>query len=541
MNRNNNIQNLKNQTFDICIIGGGASGVGCALDAALRGLKVCLIEADDYAAKTSSRSTKLIHGGVRYLEQAFKKLDFEQLRQVKHGLEERATLLRNAPHLSRPLALLTPCHSAFEAVYFAIGLRMYGWFAKNDFLPKSEWLNKKKTFDIMPNLTPKVHSSIRYYDGQLDDARYCLAIAQTAVEKGVTMANHLQVIDFQKNTNHKLEKTIVKDNLTGEKFGISAKVFINCTGPAADTIRLLANEQMERRITRSKGVHAVFPLAALGSQETALLIPETTDGRVIYAIPWEGQLLVGTTDTPYPESEENPILEDSEADFIIENLNKFIAKTVEKTQIKSGFGGLRPLLSAKSRNTKQLLRDHEVEHDEKSNLFSLLGGKWTTYRIMAKDTIDAVCEQLGNQQPCQTETQLLVGAENYDSESWKTLSQQFDIQEDMAKHLNLKYGSRAIKVLEGTTAAIRQRLLSNYPYCLAEVTYAVKEEMACTLEDVLSRRMRLEFLDWQACNDAVAQTADLMSQILGWNEEIKLLQIQTYKTLLANYKKNIAG
>ena len=249
MNRAKNLERLQNEHFDICIIGGGASGAGCALDAALRGFKVALIEKEDFAAETSSKSTKLIHGGVRYLEQAFKNLDFAQLRQVKHGLEERHTVIRNAPHLAHPLALITPVYSWIEGLYFTIGLKIYGFFAKNDILPKAQWLNKKETFEHIPTLTPKLHSSVMYYDGQLDDARYCLALAHAADEAGAAVVNHASITGFEKDGHGKLSKAIFKDNLTeNSNLKISAKLFINCTGPFADNIRLMANPTQEKRI-----------------------------------------------------------------------------------------------------------------------------------------------------------------------------------------------------------------------------------------------------------------------------------------------------
>ncbi len=541
MNRVENISYLKKNIFDICVIGGGASGAGCALDARLRGLKVALIEGDDFAAKTSSRSTKLIHGGVRYLEQSFKNLDFGQLRQVKHGLEERATLLRNAPHLAQPLELLTPCHNWFEAFYFSVGLKLYGWFAKNDFMPKSHWINGAKTFGKMSNLNSKVHSSIVYYDGQLDDARYCLAIAKTAAEKGVYIANHILVIDFQRDINGKLTAVLVKDELTGEEFMIRAKVFINCTGSSTDIVRQKANPSLEARISRSKGVHALLPLGALGTNTTALLIPETTDGRVVFAIPWEGKLLVGTTDTPYNEASDEPNMNDEEADFLINNLNLFLAKPVGKNQILAGFGGLRPLLNAKNRNTKQLLRDHEVEIDEKSGLISLMGGKWTTYRLMARDTVDAAAAKLGNTAPCLTEHQLLCGAENYQPDAWSKFAQRFDLEEDIAKYLLQKYGSRADSLFaKANKEDLKQRLVAGYPYIKAEVLYAVEEEMACTLEDVLARRLRLAFLDWGACQEAIPMTAALMSQKLGWSEEKKNQEIAFFTNKIKTAKEALS-
>ncbi|MEI7587621.1 FAD-dependent oxidoreductase, partial [Runella sp.] len=412
MNRAKNLQRLQNEMFDICIIGGGASGAGCALDAALRGFKVALIEKNDFASETSSKSTKLIHGGVRYLEQAFKNLDFAQLKQVKHGLEERQIVLQNAPHLARPLPLLTPVFSWFEGLYFTIGLRMYDFFAKGDSLPKSRWLSKKETMLRMPTLNAKkLHSAVLYFDGQLDDARYCLALAHAADEAGVAVVNYAELLDFKVDGSKKLTEAVVKSLTNGESCAIKANLFINCTGAFADTVRLKANPKLTKRIRPSKGVHVVLPYEVLKSED-AMLIPKTSDGRVVFAIPFEGQLLLGTTDTDYRDIDKEPILEEQEVDFLLDTLTRYLAKRPDRSQVKAGFGGLRPLLAAsESASTKKLVRDHEVEHDELSNLVSLLGGKWTTYRYMAQDTIDKVCELLGVERECKTTNHVLVGGE----------------------------------------------------------------------------------------------------------------------------------
>lgn len=544
MNRTQDLQRLQKETFDICIIGGGASGAGCALDAALRGFKVALIEKNDFAAETSSKSTKLIHGGVRYLEQAFKNLDFAQLKQVRHGLEERQIVLQNAPHLARPLPLLTPVFSWWEGLYFSIGLRMYDFFAKGDSLPKSRWLSKKETMLRMPSLdAKKLHSAVLYFDGQLDDARYCLGLAHAAAEAGVAVANHLQLIDFEKDNSGKLEGAVVSstlDNGVEPSFSIKAKLFINCTGAMADHIRLKANPTLSRRIRPSKGVHVVLPYEVLKSDD-AMLIPKTSDGRVVFAIPFEGQLLLGTTDTDYTQLENEPVLEEKEVEFLLDTLAPYLAKRPDKSQVKAGFGGLRPLLAAsESDSTKKLVRDHEVEYDESSNLLSLLGGKWTTYRYMAKETIDKAGELLGAQRPCLTADHVLVGGEDFAFEDWKIIQTVYRLAKDIAKHLIRKYGSRAHKVARLTQENIvwSQRLVEKFPFIQAEVIYQVREEMACTLRDVLARRMRLEIMDWEATQEAVPVVANLMAQELGWTQAHKQKQIDEYLQLVQSFIKS---
>ncbi len=533
MNRSKNLEKLQNEEFDICIIGGGASGAGCALDAVLRGFKVALIEKQDFAAETSSKSTKLIHGGVRYLEQAFKNLDFAQLRQVKHGLEERHTVIRNAPHLAHPLALITPVFSWFEGFYFKIGLTIYGFFAKNDSMPKAEWLNKKETFEHIPTLTTKLHSSVMYYDGQLDDARYCLALAHSADEAGAVIINHASITGFEKGTDGKLKTAIVKDNLSEKVISVKAKLFINCTGPHGDTIRLLANSDQEKRLRPSKGVHIMLPLEVLNSKD-AMLIPKTKDGRVIFVIPFEGEVMVGTTDDEYRDLEKEPILVEQEIDFLLDTLRPYLAKVPAKSAIKSGFGGLRPLIaSSGSKATKKLVRDHEVEHDEKSNLLSLLGGKWTTYRLMAKDTIDEACKLLNNKTECKTEQHYLIGGENYTFEEWKNIQKKYNLDADICQHLVKKYGTKANNVLENSTQT--DRIHKNYPFIKAEIIYTIREEMVGSLRDFFARRTRMELMDWQATFDSVDTVAEIMAVELAWSETQKQINITDYKKLLKNF------
>lgn len=541
MNRVQHLHKLQTESFDICIIGAGASGAGCALDAALRGFKVALIEKDDFAAATSSKSTKLIHGGVRYLEQAVNNFDLAQLKQVRHGLEERHIVIQNAPFLAHPLPLLTPCYSWVEGCYYAIGLRVYDAFAKGDSMPKSRWISKKEVLQRAKGLSPKLHSAVLYYDGQLDDARYCMLLAKTAAEKGATLANHLPLLGFEKGEQGKLLAAQVQDELSGEQFSIRARLFINCTGAHADFVRQKANPELAARIIPSKGVHAVLPLDTLGSAETALLIPKTTDGRVIFAIPWENKLLLGTTDTPY-QSEEEPVLERDESEFLIENLNRYLDKPIGLAEIKAGFGGLRPLIASDpNRSTKALVRDHEVEWDAQSGLLSLLGGKWTTYRLMAADTIDEACQHLASEATCRTAEQLLAGAEGYDPQAWKNWASQFDLDADVCEHLSLKYGSRAIQVLEllSENAEWSSRLHPAYPFIQAEVIYQARAEMAVHPRDVLARRLRLEVLDWEATKEVTPQVAQLLGRELDWTEVQVQDVAKEYMDLVAGFQARI--
>ncbi len=538
MNRQESLAKLKSEEFDICIIGAGASGAGCALDASLRGYKVALIDRQDFASETSSKSTKLIHGGVRYLEQAFKKLDFAQLKQVRHGLEERHLVLSNAPHLARPLALLTPVGSWLEGLYFTIGLKMYDSFASNDSLPKSKWLSKKEVFEQMPTLNKdQVHSAVLYYDGQLDDARYCLALVQSASENGAVVANYVSVNGFDKDGQGKLNTVHVTDSQSKESFNIKTKLVLNCTGPFSDHIRLMANKDLGERIRPSKGVHAVLPYATLNSTQ-AMLIPKTSDGRVVFAIPFEGAMILGTTDTESEGLDSEPVLNEKEKQYLADTLNPYLAKKIDISQLMAGFGGMRPLLSAEvGKSTKSLLRDHEVEIDTTSGLVSLLGGKWTTYRLMAKDAVDQIDGIFGSRNDCKTDTYVLAGGENYKLDQYKTLGNKYGLSVEVAKHLVQKYGSRADEVglLTIYDETLKQPLDPAYPYIQAEVVYCARVEMATTLRDFLARRIRLEITDWASTLRVIPKVAALMAAELNWTQEKREQEEVAYVTKIKGF------
>jgi glycerol-3-phosphate dehydrogenase len=502
MNRSENIKKLKTEHFDICIIGGGATGAGCVLDATLRGLKVCLIEKNDFASQTSSKSTKLIHGGVRYLEQAVKKLDWDQFRMVSKALKERTTLLQIAPHLTRPLALITPCKNLFEAVYYGIGMKIYDFIAGSHTISPAKVLSKKSTSQLIPELKSNgLSHSVLYYDGQLDDARFCLALVQTAETKGAVVANHIEVKRFSKRENSgRLKSVEVLDTISNETFNIEAKVFVNATGPFADHIRLMANAKLQPRMRVSKGAHIVLNREYMMG-ETAILIPKTDDGRVIFMIPWQNNVLVGTTDTE-DKLNENSEADENDINYLIDYANRFLQKKVTLSDVKATFSGQRPLLQASfSTDTKSLVRDHEVEVDRKTKLVSIMGGKWTTYRLMAKDTIDQIYSEIWETKPieCKSENQLLHGAESYNFENWRSLVNKYQITEEVAKHLLHKYGNYASELLEGTinNPELKSKITENQPFIRAEIKYVIDKEMAVNSEDVI-RRIGVKFIDEKA-------------------------------------------
>ncbi len=542
MKRTKNLERLTTEEFDVCVIGAGASGAGVALDATLRGMKVALIDKSDFCAETSSRSTKLIHGGVRYLEQAFKKLDFAQLKQVKHGLAERKTLLSLAPHLAHPLALITPVFSWFEGMYYSIGLKIYGLIAGNDGMPRAQWLNKKETFEHIPGLTKRLHSSIMYYDGKFDDARYVVAMVQSAHKEGAAVANYVSFESFEKDEMGKLLGAFVKDEISEEVFKIKAKLFINCTGPYADHVRLAANADEEPRMRPSKGVHIVFPGSYLQSKD-AMLIPETKDGRVVFVKPIDDQVMVGTTDTAYDALEKEPVLESEEVDYLLETLEPFMDTVPKREDIIAGFAGIRPLLAPKSANrkeTKSLLRDHEVEYDEVSGLLSLLGGKWTTYRVMAMDCVDYAAKLLGNEANCITDKHYLIGNQetDFDKVKFAENANVLGLSSETIEHLLLKFGDQVNEILELIKKDKRgaQYIVEGYPFIMAEAVYCLKNEMVTKLRDFLSRRIRLEISDWNASIKAAEKILPLFQSELGWNEDEAIIELTEYVKMIEGFR-----
>lgn len=531
MDRGHSLSRLSNEEFDICVIGAGASGAGVALDAALRGYKVALIDSGDFCGQTSSKSTKLIHGGVRYLEQAFRNLDFGQLKQVKHGLRERKFLYSNARYITKKLGIVTPVFSAFEGFYYFIGLKLYGFFALKDHFPSARWLTRKEMLTESPNITSKAHSGVLYYDGQLDDARYVIALVKTAHQEGVAVANYCRLTGFEKETGGKLSAARVEDVLSGNTLSIKSRLFINCTGPFSDTVRLMANPQEERRIVPSKGVHVIVPRKYFEGDK-ALLIPKTSDGRLIFVIPFRGKVMIGTTDTPYKGGNEEPRLEKEEAAYLLETAKPYLNEMPEITEVKAGFGGVRPLLLARRRseeNTKSLLRDHEVEVDEESGLVSLLGGKWTTYRLMAQDTMDAVDALFGTKKECRTHDYKLVGNET-------ELEQPADQEDLFWQRLLSYYGCQTPEVL---ALGREERLHPAQPYLAAEVIFACRYEMAQTIRDFMARRVRWEILDWVSCFESVEKVGEIMAAELGWGEERRRKETEEYKGILKKLLESV--
>jgi glycerol-3-phosphate dehydrogenase len=530
--RSESLEIIVDHTFDVCVIGAGATGAGCALDARLRGLKTVLLDGGDFASGASTAATKIIHGGVRYLEQAVKGLDVKQYEVVNRALHERIHMLHNGPFLSRPLEFLIPCANWFSVAYMGFGMKLYDWIAGQASLFPSRFLSQSETLKRMPGLAPDhLLGSIAYADGQFDDARYDLALINSFTEGGGIAANYCRVVGFFRDENGKLVRAEVEDQISKSRFEVRASRFVNATGPAADTIRNLAKPGIPTRMRLSKGAHIVLPLELFPTSD-ALLIPRTDDGRVLFAVPWFDRLLIGTTEQEVTIDDELYLSQD-DVGYLLHHINKYFATAIRPDQIVSGFAGARPLVSAGgSRATKKLARDHEVEADAASGLISIMGGKWTTHRAMAEDTINAVQKSLGAVvKPGATIDHPLVGSKNYTPEYWQTLVRDYQLSEATAKHLSQKFGTNAEDVMALTKVdlALRQPLVPGFAPLRAEVAYCARFEMAMTIEDVLMRRTGLQFFSWEAAIRAAVPTGTILAKELGWSAVTEATAIEQYQ------------
>jgi glycerol-3-phosphate dehydrogenase len=520
-NRAEELQNIAGRTFDVCVIGGGATGAGCALDAQLRGLRTVMLDAGDFAGATSSAATKIIHGGVRYLEEAIKDVDPKEYHVVVRALHERVRMLDNAPHLTRKLEFIVPSYSWLNVAYLDIGLKIYDWLAGAGRISPSAFLSREETLKRMPTLKLEgLIGSVMYADGQLDDARYAMALVQSFAEQGGNALNYARVTDFNRDSSGRLSGVRVTDQLTGNSFEIAARAIVNATGPFSDAIRQLATPSATKRMRLSKGAHILLPLEILSSEE-AMLIPKTDDGRVLFAVPWLGRLLVGTTEQEVSPDDEFFV---SRADiaFMLGQLNKYLERPATPSQIVSGFAGARPLVSSgENESTKKLARDDVIEVEPSSGLISIMGGKWTTHRAMAEDTINAVQKALGvplTESP--TRSHVLYGGEGFSGDLWEKLMAAHPISKETAHHLATKFGTAAGNVLQLTleNRDLAQPIVATNPAIQAEVVYCVRHELAATIEDVLARRLGVQFYSWRDAIHAAPVVGSLMAQELHWSD-----------------------
>nr|CDJ95764.1 FAD dependent oxidoreductase domain containing protein [Haemonchus contortus] len=522
------------EEYDVLVIGGGATGAGVALDSQTRGLKTALVELDDFSSGTSSRSTKLIHGGVRYLQAAIMKADYEQYRMVKEALFERANLLEIAPHLSGPLPIMLPIYKLWQVPYYWFGIKCYDLVSGRRVLKNSFFIGKANAMERFPMLkSESLKGALIYYDGTHNDARMNLAIVLTAIRHGAKCANHVRVERLLKDANGKICGAHVKDMMSNNEWDIKAKAVINATGPLTDTIRVMADAKTKPICAPSSGVHIVLP-GYYSPSSTGLLDPDTSDGRVIFFLPWERMTIAGTTDTP-SEVTLSPIPTDADIEFILKEIRGYLSKSVSirRGDVMSAWSGLRPLVrDPNKKDTKSIARNHIIEVSD-SGLITIAGGKWTTYRHMAEEAMDA-CIKAHNLKPtngCITAGLMLEGGHEYDPLMYIHLVQDYGLEVDVAQHLAHTYGDRAFvvarmcKMTGKRWPIIGTRLHQEFPYLDAEVRYAVRE-YACTAIDVIARRTRLAFLNTHAAHEVLPDVVRIMAEELGWSSAEQRAQLE---------------
>jgi glycerol-3-phosphate dehydrogenase len=502
--------------WDLVVVGGGATGAGIAVDAASRGYDVLLLEQHDFGKGTSSRSTKLVHGGVRYLEQG-------NIALVMEALKERGLLRQNAPHLVSNLAFVVPNYDWWEAPFYGLGLKVYNALAGKYGFGASEILSREETLARLPTIkTDGLRGGVVYYDGQFDDARLLINLMETAVDQGATVLNYARVVEVTKGADGFVDGVVAQDQESGQRWTAHARVVINAAGPFSDSVRRLAEPGVPALIAPSQGIHLVFHHSFL-SADSAIMVPHTSDGRVMFAIPWHGHTLVGTTDTPIdtPTLEPRPLQE--EIDFIIETADRYLLKPPTRDDVLSVFVGIRPLVkSGDGMITAALSRDHTI-HIDASGLLTTTGGKWTTYRNMAEHTVDQAADLARlEERPCLTRT-LNVHGFHPSAERYGPLRM---------------YGSdaQAIEDLMHETPALAEPLHKDLPYTGAEVVWATRHEMARTVEDVLARRTRALFLNARAAIAMAPEVARLMAAELGWDPARASAEIATFSALARGYQ-----
>lgn len=493
------LRELGTGTFDVLVIGGGATGLGCAVDAAVRGYRVALVERGDFAKGTSSRSTKIVHGGVRYLEQM-------NLSLVHEALHERGTMMRNAPHLVRNLRFIVPRYAFWEGPFYGAGLKLYEMLAGRESLGPSKLLTAEETAEAIPNVNRDgLQGGVQYYDGQFDDARMAVALARTAADHGAVTLNYVGCVALDKDSVGRVCGARVRDEETGAEIDVRARVVINACGVWADDIRRMDVPGAPARVEPAQGSHIVLP-ARFQPGNCAIMVPHTDDGRVLFAIPWHGVLVVGTTDIPRDHAAAEPRPSHEEVEFILRNAERYLAHRPSHKDILSVFAGLRPLVRATAGEaTKNLSRSHTVLASP-NGLVTIIGGKWTTYRRMAEDTVDLAAE-VGGLAPshCQTSGLPVHGSPGQDPLPAGTPEWAHVYGTDWPDVCQL-----SCEVAEGGRT-IHPRL----PHTRGAVAYAARHEQARTVEDVLSRRTRALLLDARAALECAGEVAGILAVELG--------------------------
>jgi glycerol-3-phosphate dehydrogenase len=517
MNRNDILTQIKQLSHcDLLVIGAGATGCGIAFDAASRGLSVVLVEQNDFAEGTSSRSSKLVHGGVRYLEMAVKHLDRAQYDLVKEGLHERYYFLRNAPHLSQPLPLISPIYRWSQLPYVWIGLKLYDFLAGQQGLGPSGYASCERTIEEFPFIQKKgLKGGVRYFDGLFNDSRMAISLALSAIDCGALAANHLQVEALDK-TRGKITGAVLQDRLSGERFAISATTVVNATGPFGDQVRQLDDPQVQPLLMVSSGVHLVLD-DSYPPPKAGLLISETEDQRVLFVLPWQGRCLVGTTDQP-TELREHPHVVDEDVDYLLRHLEEVLDPPPTRENITAAWAGLRPLVhDPKAHDSSRVLRDFIIE-ESASGLFTIVGGKWTSYRRMAEKLVDRVVEKNARKaKVCRTRELPVHGAQNWQPSGWQQLVKQFSMPEATARYLHSNYGCYAPDVAQLAGQGYATPLADGVPCLEAEVIHACRSELAQRAIDVLARRLPLALLDTELSKQVSDRVLSLMSVEMNWD------------------------
>lgn len=517
MNRDQMLQQATDSAtiWDMLVIGGGATGVGVAVDAASRGYRVLLLEQCDFGKGTSSRSTKLVHGGVRYLEQG-------NISLVMDALKERGLLRQNAPHLVHDLAFIVPSYTWWESPFYGFGLKVYNLLSGRYRFGPTNLLSRDEILQRLPTIkTDGLKGGVVYYDGQFDDTRLLINLASTAAEHGATLLNYAPVIGLRRDEDGYINGAFVRDVESGREFEVGARVVINATGAYCDGVRKLADPDAPGLISPSRGIHLVFDRSFLPG-DSAIMVPHTSDGRVMFAIPWHRHTVVGTTDVAISEIPLEPRATEEEITFILETAARYLQKPPQRSDILSVFAGIRPLVKANNeKSTAALSREHTI-HIDTSGLLTIAGGKWTTYRNMAEDCVNqaATLAQLDDR-PCVTKNLAIHGS-----------GPNTAFPADLAI-----YGadSWAIQNLTASDASLAAPLHPTLPIIGAEVVWATRREMARTVEDVLARRTRALFLNARAAIEMSVHVAELMARELNQDAAWQERQIAEFEQVARGY------
>ena len=506
-----------NEPWDFLVIGGGATGLGVAVDAAARGYSTLLVEQHDFAKGTSSRSTKLVHGGVRYLKQG-------NISLVLEALRERGLLCENAPHLVHHLSFIVPIYSWWEGPFYGIGMKIYDRLAGKLGLSPSEILSREETLRRIPTLEPEgLQRGVAYFDGQFDDSRLAVNLAQTIFDLGGVAVNYMPVVSLVKE-NDLIAGAVVKDLESGTEHQIRAQAVINATGVFCDGIRKLDEPNSKTVIAASQGAHVVLPKSFLPG-ESAIMVPHTPDGRVLFAVPWHDCVVIGTTDIPVDNIELEPMPMDEEIGFILTNASKYLSKRPSREDVLSVYAGLRPLVKVgDAKSSAALSRDHTILISN-SGLLTIAGGKWTTYRKMAEDAVEQAETMAGfDERPCKTEHLQIHG--------WT--------KQKISEPSLRVYGADApaIEEIAAQGPEFKEKFHPELPYIGAEIVWAVREEMARTVEDVLSRRTRALLLGARASIEAAPRVAALMARELGKDEAWAGEAVKAYQEVAQRYVLN---